>query len=265
MKRCYTIFIAAIALLLLSLSVSADSNPFCPSGSQSDVIPSAPPAAKSDGRATYTGTLRTYILEPVSRWRDHVGANYGHAFLDWGPGGTLNIADGTRWEGSATWNSATAGIGAITSTNIEAASAIFNSNGVLTDAYPPNGAYFIAYYCDAAALATPGVPGHNETATGFTHSVFLEEGTAEWCQYCPATHNAVEHIFDSHDYPFLYAAMVTDHSGKALDRMTTDLNIPGYPTCYFDGGYRTFVGGSTVENDYRTRIVVAGARRGSAA
>jgi hypothetical protein len=262
MKRCYTFFLAAV-LLLLSLSVSADTNPISVVRQPSSTKPSvnsSNSADKSVGRDAYTGTVRTYIVEPVSRWRDLEGHNYGHAFLDWGPGGTVNIADGTRWESSQTWNSVTAGIGTISSSNIEATTAVFTSTEVLADADPGAGYYFLAHYCDAAASGIPGTPGHNETAAGFTHSVFVEEATATWCQYCPATRKALEGIYGSHDYPFHYASMVCDVNGKALDRMSNDYNFAGYPSCFFDGGYQVFVGGSSNENDYRPLIQLSGAR-----
>ena len=180
MKRCYTLFIAVTALLLLSLSVSADSGPVSVIRQSSGDIGSSAAVSGTTDRAVYTGKVRTYITEPSSRWRDNDGANFNFGFLDWGPVADLNLADGARWEQSMTWNAATAGFGTISSSNIQVTAAVFTSAQVLTDAYPNYGYWFMANYCDASAAATPGHPGYNETATGFTHSVFLEEGTATW-------------------------------------------------------------------------------------
>ncbi len=54
--------------------------------------------------------------------------------------------------------------------------------------------------------------------------------------------------------------MVGDVNSKALDRLDVDYNFAGYPSCFFDGGYRVFVGGSSNEANYRNRITQSGAR-----
>lgn len=180
MKRYTTLLLAVAALLTLCFSVSADSNPFSVVRKPTANTHSSTALKSAAGRDTYTGTVRTYIVEPVSRWRDSEGKNYNFGFLDWGPGGDVNIPDGTRWEQSMTWNSVSAGWGSISSSNIQATTAVFDSASVLTDAYPPYGYYFMAHYCDASAAATPGHPGSNATPSGYTHTVFIEEGTATW-------------------------------------------------------------------------------------
>ncbi|KAA3636541.1 MAG: hypothetical protein DWP97_02560, partial [Calditrichaeota bacterium] len=67
-------------------------------------------------------------------------------------------------------------------------------------------------------------------------------------------------IYDSHDYPFLYTAMVGDINLKAYDRLTIDYNFAGYPSCFLDGGADVEVGGTPLESVFRSKIESAGQR-----
>lgn len=75
----------------------------------------------------------------------------------------------------------------------------------------------------------------------FTHTVFAEEFTATWCPHCPAVADALNNIYTSQDYEFYFVAMITNVSDPAAAR-ADELNIPGYPTTMFDGGYENMVG-----------------------
>jgi hypothetical protein len=57
-----------------------------------------------------------------------------------------------------------------------------------------------------------------------------------------------------------YVTMVGDVNPKAYDRLSGIYNFAGYPSCFFDGGYRVFVGGSSNQASYTTRISQSGAR-----
>lgn len=93
----------------------------------------------------------------------------------------------------------------------------------------------------------------------FTHSVFVEEATATWCSYCPAMANTLNAIYESGDYPWYFVALVTDKNTQAAARLA-EYNVYGYPTAFFDGGYQVYVGGSSSQSVYRTRIVNSGHR-----
>lgn len=67
-------------------------------------------------------------------------------------------------------------------------------------------------------------------------------------------------IHESNDYPFLYTALVGDANLKAYDRLTLDFNFAGYPSCFFDAGYRLFIGGTPTESYFRNKIEEAGLR-----
>ncbi len=49
-----------------------------------------------------------------------------------------------------------------------------------------------------------------KTTSAFTHTVFIEEGTATWCPNCPNAAEALFSMYNSSDYPFYYVALVWD-------------------------------------------------------
>lgn len=105
---------------------------------------------------------------------------------------------------------------------------------------------------------------NNNTAKGnrdFTHTVFAEDGTATWCGYCHYAREALDKIYTSGDYPFYYVCLVDDMDTHAASRVRSEYNIYGFPTVWFDYGYKTVVGGWTgAEAAYRTAITQSGAR-----
>jgi len=220
----------------------------------------------ADTKDAYQGTVRVYIVEPVSRYLDFDNDPYAFGLLDFGMLETVNIADGTVWEHSETWDASVAGFTGITETNIQAHVVVFDDDFVTEDSYPPNNHWFSAYYVDAATTATPDTNGQNQTATGFTHTVFIEEGTGSDCVMCPTSRTVLHGIYESDDYPMLYAAIVGNDAGgdpiePAHTRLVTDYNIVAYPTLFFDGGYEVKQGSvGDIESAYRTRIESCGAR-----
>ena len=108
----------------------------------------------------------------------------------------------------------------------------------------------------------------NIQTTDFTHTVFVEEGTATWCTNCPYVAEALYSIYQSGDYPFYFVALVQDMNSLAKDRMKDYIlnlfKVYVFPTVYFDGGDKNMVGrGNTVEETedaYRQIIEEVGAR-----
>jgi thiol-disulfide isomerase/thioredoxin len=210
----------------------------------------------TDGIATsvpYTGRLRIYVVEPVSRWNMYNGQPYHFGFLGFAINEDVAIDPGATYQNSITWN------GDVTEGNAMVMAAVFNSEKNQGYANPPSGNPFWAYYTDASAAATPGNTGYNTVTTGFTHTVFVEEATATWCPYCPAMANTLNAIYESGDYPYYFVALVSDMNSQAVSRLN-EYNTYGYPTAFFDGGYRVYVGGSSSESVYRTRIQACGQR-----
>ncbi len=112
-----------------------------------------------------------------------------------------------------------------------------------------------ADFSPAAAEEDPKAP-----LADFTHTVFAEELTGSWCQYCPAAAEQLNNIYSSGDYPFYFIALIEDKVQKADDRCTDDYNVGGYPTVHFDGGYESVVGAQYDETDYRAAIESCGER-----
>lgn len=212
----------------------------------------------SNNRA-YNGHLRVYVVEPVSRWNNYDDEPYHFAFLDFAIDEELSIAFQDTFTKQVTWNAEDAGYSDVTENNIMVIAAVFNPLSYLSYAYPPFKNPFDAYYVDAAAAATPGTTGYNTANEEFTHTVFCEEATATWCKYCPITAEALKNVYETHEYPFYFVALVADKSSTAYSRLTNDYNIYGYPTCFFDGGYKVLVG-STNENSIINNILQCGQR-----
>ena len=101
---------------------------------------------------------------------------------------------------------------------------------------------------------------NDQGKNAFTHTVFAEDATATWCGYCHYAREALDKIYTSGDYPFFYVCLVDDKNTHAATRIN-DFNLYGFPTVFFDYGYKTVVGGWTgAEAAYRTAITQCGAR-----
>jgi hypothetical protein len=66
-------------------------------------------------------------------------------------------------------------------------------------------------------------------------------------------------VYDTYDYPFYFVAMIADKVQKAYNRLIGDFNLYGYPTSFFDGGYKVVVGSSSAST-FRNRVISSGAR-----
>jgi hypothetical protein len=94
----------------------------------------------------------------------------------------------------------------------------------------------------------------------FTHTMFAELGTELPCPNCHTAREALHKIYNSNDYPFYYVSLVDFVDTAAIDRID-EYNLWGYPTVWFDGGYRVQVGGLPEDEAYyRQHIIDCGAR-----
>jgi len=94
----------------------------------------------------------------------------------------------------------------------------------------------------------------------FTHTMFAELGTELPCPNCHVAREGLHKVYTSNDYPFYYVSLVDFVDTAAIDRID-EYNIYGYPTVWFDGGYRVEVGGlPEVETYYRQDLTDCGAR-----
>jgi hypothetical protein len=102
----------------------------------------------------------------------------------------------------------------------------------------------------------------------FTHTVFAEDITAEWCVYCPGASETLNDIYNAgyYDTNFYFVCMITqDGDGNVLNQDAQDraneLNIDSYPTVEFDGGYWEQTGDPQGDDsNYRDAIETCGAR-----
>jgi len=132
----------------------------------------------NNSRTDYEGRLIVYIIEPTSRWDNSDSDPFDFAVIDFGYDEDLYISE--SFSETFDWDGTAAGFDDITSDNIMVIAALFNAEGHPAYAYPPSSNPFTAHYVDAAAAATPGNPGSNETTGEFTHNVFVEEAAATW-------------------------------------------------------------------------------------
>jgi glutaredoxin len=122
--------------------------------------------------------------------------------------------------------------------------------------------FFVLYGFGAVALNNENTKSSigDEQRNAFTHTIFAEDATATWCGYCHYAREALDKIYTSGDYPFYYTCMVDDKNTHAAAR-NNEYNIYGFPTVFFDGGYKVAVGGGTGnEAQYKSYITQCGSR-----
>lgn len=249
-----------VVIIILTATLLSAQN-FSPvNRSTNNLPPKLKNVTQKSSSAVYDGMIKIYVVEPVSRYYDRNGTKYDYGFLDFALNETINLEDGAILENSVIYNAAAHGFSSITEDNIMAQTVIFNSEYHLGDAYPNNGVWFTAYYSDAAAEATPAIPGKNETAPGFTHTVFLEEATANYCPYCPTTRLELHNLKNNNDFPFVYTAFVGDKNTTAKARLDNEYNFYAYPTCFYDGGQYVYVGAYSGQTGYQSRLTACGQR-----
>lgn len=116
----------------------------------------------------------------------------------------------------------------------------------------------------STVLITSALPASLSASTvhtnAFTHTLFAELGTYLSCSNCHAAREQLHKIYTSNDYPFYYVSLVDFENDAAADRID-EYNLAGYPTVWFDGGYRVEVGGLPQgEQYYRQHITSCGSR-----
>jgi hypothetical protein len=206
----------------------------------------------------YVGSIRVYMVEPLSRWLDYNGAPYHFGFVGFSLNTVFSLGPDGMYDTTVVWLPDTSGHANIAADNIAAIAAVFDDEPHEAYSDPPSGNPFDAYYVDAAAAAYPGEPGQNETAPGFSHTVFIEQAEATWCLWCLG--ELMYGIYSSEDYPLLYTALVCDEDIVAYEWSFQHYNLVGWPTIYVDGGHGVALGGFVTEPEVRTLIETAGAR-----
>ena len=100
---------------------------------------------------SYSGTLKIYITEIVSRWSDWDGNPYHFGFLDYAINKDFSISGGEVVTFSNKWNPADKGFSNIYPENLWVIAVLFNSESSDKYSDPPNNEYkFKAHYADAS-------------------------------------------------------------------------------------------------------------------
>ena len=77
------------------------------------------------------------------------------------------------------------------------------------------------------------------------HTVFGEYGTSTTCSYCKYAHGALKELYTEGELDFNYITLVCNKNSKAATR-ASEYNLYGYPTVWWDGGYKVNVGAGSV-------------------
>jgi len=238
--------LVAVLILAVSFVVAGDMNVYPVTDDGVDQ-PAYQPDAGLTGKG-YLGRLKVYMVEPDSRWETYTPGTYYHnGFLDFAFDTTFDLSTlGGSMDRTIIWDAAVPGYGDVTPNNLKTMVVLTN----LSQSYPASsdtiGGHahpFDAYYHDACAVATIDEQWPNVSNEDFTHSVFLEEGTATWCPSCPGLVGQLSYAHDYYtDYPFFYAAMVVDEEPTAATYMDAMFDHNWLPTTYYDGGDTVWVG-----------------------
>lgn len=171
-----------IAVMLLGAIAIADLVNFSPAvRDETTPPPQEQPATASGERADYEGRIRIYMVQPISsQWTMNDGTRYHQIFLDYAYDTTIALNYMDTLQRTIVWNAVATGHSYVEDTNILAIAAVFNAERVPGYSDPPDGNYFNAYYVDACAGADPLHSWPNQVTEDFTHTVFVEKGTARW-------------------------------------------------------------------------------------
>ena len=215
----------------------------------------------------YEGRLRVYIVQPLSRWKNHDGELYHFSFVAF-PFITqprflcskfdedISIGYLDTYSKTVNWK------GFVRENNVMVVAGVYDARSELKDSYN-NEHPFYAHYLDAAAGARPGETRFNTVNNNFTHSVIVEVATDTTCPSCPLMEEALYNLSTSEELPFYFINMVVNKNKYASGFMFD--HQEGYnqivvPEAYFDGGYEILVGGESDVNSYISRIISCGTR-----
>ncbi|MEE9443161.1 MAG: hypothetical protein V3V99_10910 [candidate division Zixibacteria bacterium] len=181
-----TFIIAMFSFFLVCGGVIADDSRYASEVSynetrdkSTEVLIAKDSPSKKSLSADYEGTLRVYIVEPISRWRDYNYTSYNYGFLGFAIFDTISMPYQSSLTDTIVWNGALRGYGDIFYANIKVVAAVFNDSGVFKNSDPQTGyGPFNAFYADAVTGAYPGQTGTDGPSGSYSHSVLVEEGTA---------------------------------------------------------------------------------------
>lgn len=99
-----------------------------------------------------------------------------------------------------------------------------------------------------------------------SHAPIAEYGTSTTCGFCKYAHGALMELYEEGQLDFYYVTLVCNKNSNAYARARNDFNLYGYPTVWWDGGYRVNVGAgstSSAKSAYTSSINRCASRSGS--
>jgi hypothetical protein len=222
---------------------------------------------QNNNSGPYEGRLRVYLVQPLSKWKDHDGKPYHFAFIDFPLinkppflcskfDEDISIGYLETYSKTITWS------GSVSENNVIVIAGVYDARSEIKDSYN-NENPFYAHYLDAAAGARPGETTYNTVNKNFTHTVLVEVATEHKCPNCPAMEEALYNLSKSGEYPFYFINMVFNKNQYASGFMfdpQEGYNQAVVPEAYFDGGYEILVGGVSNKDSYISRINNCGKR-----
>ncbi len=103
----------------------------------------------------YSGRLKVYLTEKISRWNDYNGSKYHFGFLDYITNKDVSVDKNSEEEIQGSYDATD-----LDPANLMITAVLFNSESHQGYAYPPDGNPFDAYYADACD-ATEVIEGGN--------------------------------------------------------------------------------------------------------
>lgn len=167
-------FFLATCMMLVGTASATDRTRFVPTGPVVALEPVT--ELKGTDAHTYNGYLRIYVVEPTSRYKDYYNTAYSFGTLDIPFNQAITVGYSDTVTKAFTWTGTT--YAPLNPANIMIIAVVSNGTGHAAncgDASNPGP--FTAYWVDASAVATPGVPGIDSTTGAYTHHTFVDEAT----------------------------------------------------------------------------------------
>jgi hypothetical protein len=173
-----------LTLLLLGTTTDVDARDWrLPDKSD---VPRHESMTEADDRDVYTGMIRVYVVEPVSRWNDGDNRPYHNGFLAFVLEDSVHLTETDtltwelEWDGHDYFDGDDQPFDDVQESNLQVLAAVFNSDGYHGYSDPPSDYEFTVHEIDACAAANCGSTGYNLLTDDFTHSVLVEDMTSTW-------------------------------------------------------------------------------------
>jgi hypothetical protein len=175
-----TCTLIAMACLLLFGATAMGAAPFSPIEKLPQELQqsmTAPVFDIDEHRHSYQ--LKVFVVEDSSRWKDSDNDYYEFGFLAFAVDEDVELTYTDIFTTSVIFNGSQYGYSNIVEDNISVIAVVFDSEWFWANAYPGHSGYmFHAHQVQTSAMAKSGETGYDNHSGGYSHTVFIEEGTA---------------------------------------------------------------------------------------